>query len=226
MRIYAVPGPAPVIETFYHQILVPSFPPDELISAAEVQTIAAGDAGSVWLAQDEDGTILGGAVAEWDESTRVLLLGYLAVRPGTRGGGTGGPLYLAALASWRERFKPCLVLAEVEDPAAHDGSEAYGDPAARLRFYLNRGSRILDLPYFQPALGPEGFRIPGLLLLVLHADPVFAGAGDGTIDADVVRKYLENYQTEYEGKVAADDQAMELWRALDRPGGVPCRRSW
>lgn len=227
MRINEVPGPAPVIEAFYHQILVPSFPPDELISVDEVQAIASGDAGSVWLAQDEDEdeTILGGAVAEWDESTRVLLLGYLAVRPGTRGGGTGGPLYLAALACWRERFKPCLVLAEVEDPAAHGGSEAYGDPAARLRFYLSRGSRILDLPYFQPALGPEGVRIPGLLLLVLHADPVFAGAGEDTIDAGVVREYLENYQTEYEGKVASDDQAMVLWRALDRPGGVPCRLS-
>jgi hypothetical protein len=226
MRIYEARGPAPVIETFYHQILVPSFPPGELISIDEVQAIATGDAGSVWLAQDEDGTILGGAVAEWNESTRVLLLGYLAVRPGTRGGGTGGPLYVAALACWRERFNPCLVLAEVEDPAAYDGSEAYGDPGARLRFYLNRGSRILHLPYFQPALGPEGVRIPGLLLLVLHADPVFAGAGDNTIDAGVVREFLENYQSEYEGKVATDDQAMELWRALDRPGGVPCRDSW
>jgi hypothetical protein len=221
--MYEVPGSGPVIEAFYHQILVPSFPAAELIGLDEVQDIADREDASIWLAEDADGTILGGAVAEWDESVRVLLLGYLAVRPGLRGGGIGGPLYLTALESWRQRFKPCLVIAEIEDPSAHSGSEDYGDPAARLRFYLNRGSRILDFPYFQPALEPGRERVTGLLLIVLHADPEFAGAGDDTIDAGVVRKYLENYQTRYEGKVATDDQAMAMWRALDRPEGVRLR---
>ena len=103
-------------------------------------------------------------------------------------------------------------------------SEDYGDPAARLRFYVNRGSRILDFPYFQPALEPGAERVTGLLLIALHADPEFAGPGGAdTIDAEVVRKYLENYQTQYEGKVATDDQAMIMWRALDRPEGVRLR---
>src|SRR5579863_8148946 len=200
MRIYEASEPGPVIETFYRQILVPSFPADELIDLEDVQTLAASKAASVWLAENEDGTILGGAVAEWDESVRVLLLGYLAVRPGIRGAGIGGPLYLTALDSWRERFKPCIVLAELDDPAVHRGSEEYGDPVARLRFYLCRGSQILDLPYFQPALSPTKGRIPGLLLLVLHADPDFAEDDDNTIDAGIVRKFLENYQIQYEGK--------------------------
>ena len=224
IRIHEVPGPGPVIEAFYHQILQPSFRADALIDLDELQAIAAAsDKASVWLAEADDGTILGGAVAEWDESVRVVLLDYLAVRPGIRGGGVGGQLYLAALDSWRQRFKPCLVLAELEDPAVHSDSERYGDPAARLRFYVNRGSRILDIPYFQPALDPDSDRISGLLLIVLHADPDFAGADDGTIDAGVVRKFLENYQIQYEGKIAMDDQAMAMWRVLDRPEGIHLR---
>jgi GNAT superfamily N-acetyltransferase len=224
MRSYEVQGSGPVIEALYQQVLVPSFPPDELVSLDEVQEIADREDASIWLAEDDaEGTILGGAVAEWDASVRVLLLSYLAVRPGVRGRGIGGHLYLAALESWRQRFKPCLVIAEVEDPAVHTGSEDHGDPAARLQFYVDRGSRILDFPYFQPALEPGVERVSGLLLIVLHADPEFAGAGEDTIDAQVVRKYLENYQTQYEGKVATDDQAMIMWRALDRPEGIRLR---
>jgi hypothetical protein len=40
---------------------------------------------------------------------------------------------------------------------------------------------------------------------------------------EVVRRYLESYQIQYEGKVTTDDQAMEMWRALDRPGCVCLR---
>jgi GNAT superfamily N-acetyltransferase len=224
MHMYEAPSSGPVIEDFYRQVLAPSFPADELISLDEVQETADRQDASIWLSEDADGTVLAGAIAEWDDSVRVLLLSYLAVRPGIRGGGIGGPLYLAALESWRQKFKPCLILAEVEDPEAHRGSEDHGDPAARLRFYVNRGSRILDLPYFQPALEPGAERVYGLLLIALHVDPEFAGAGgSGTIDATIIRKYLENYQTQYEGKVATDDQAMMMWRALDRPEGVRLR---
>jgi GNAT superfamily N-acetyltransferase len=225
LRIYEVQGSGPVIEDFYQQVLQPSFPADVLIGLDELQEIANRDSGSVWLAQDADGTILGGAVGEWDESVRVVLLGYLAVRPGIRGGGIGGPLFLAALDSWRQKFRPCLVLAEIEDPAVpvHSGSEDHGDAGARLRFYLSRGSRVLDIPYFQPALEPGADRVSGLLLIVSHADPDFAGPEEGTIDPEVVRRYLEHYQIQYEGKVATDEQAMEMWRALDRPGAVRLR---
>ena len=131
--VYEVPGSGPVIEDFYHQILESSFPAAVLIDLDEVQDIAARDDASIWLAEDEDGTILGGAVAEWDESTRVVLLSYLAVRPGARGSGIGGPLYLKALDSWRQRFKPCLILAEIEDPAINSSGDDYGDPTARLQ---------------------------------------------------------------------------------------------
>jgi GNAT superfamily N-acetyltransferase len=223
MRIYEKHEPGPAIETFYDEVLKASFPATELVDLQEFQDIAASDEDSIWLIEDEDGTILGGATAEWDASLRVLLLGYLAIRPGTRGGGLGGSLYMAALESWREKYKPCLILAEVQDPAGHSSSEAYGDPAARLRFYLSRGSRILDLPYFQPALAPGLDRVSDELLVVLHADPELSGTRAGTVKADVVREFLEQYQIQYEGRIGADPQAMDLWRALDRPDGVPFR---
>jgi GNAT superfamily N-acetyltransferase len=218
-----VDGSGPVIEALYEQVLRPSFPDAELIELDELQGIADGDSSLIWLSEDAGGEVLGGAVGEWDESVRVVLLSYLAVRPGNRGRGIGGPLYLAALDCWRQRFEPCLILAEIEDPAVHSGSESYGDPVDRLRFYLTHGSRILDIPYFQAALSPEKGRVSGLLLIVLHADPQFAGAGNDTIDADVVRKFLENYQLQCEGKIGTDEQAMTLWQALDRPEGIPLR---
>jgi hypothetical protein len=142
------------------------------------------------------------------------------VRPGLRGGGIGGPLLDAAMTEWKRRYDPCLILAEVENPAQHHVSAAYGDPVARVRFYQRRGARILDLPYFQAALGPEKSRVHNLFLMVLHADPSFAGAGEDTIDGEVLRRYLEKYQIQCEGVIGTDDDAVALWQAVRRPNGV------
>ena len=43
MRSHEAPSSGPVIEDFYRQVLVPSFPADALISLDEVQEIADGD---------------------------------------------------------------------------------------------------------------------------------------------------------------------------------------
>ncbi|MEV6524403.1 GNAT family N-acetyltransferase [Longispora sp. NPDC051575] len=220
MRITELLTPGPQLDALYEEVLVPSFPAAELSSRAGITALVGSGRGPVWIATDDAGTVLGGAVGDWEPGPRVLLLSWLAVRPGHRGGRVGGPLLDAALAAWRAEYEPCLILAEVEDPTLHTGNEQHGYADARLRFYQRRGARALDVPYFQPALGPEGARVPGLLLLVLHADPEFAGAEPDTINADVLRDYIEIYQRECEGDVQSDDQAMELWRALDRPGGV------
>jgi hypothetical protein len=209
------------VDALYDEILVPSFPPDEMCSVSGVRSLANSGGGLVWAAFDEQGTVLGCAIGEWDEAPRVVLLSWLAIRPGGRGGGIGGNLLDKALAEWIARYSPCLVLAEVEDPARHAASEAHGDPVARLRFYQRRGGLILDVPYFQAALGPGKNRVPGLLLMVLHADAAFAGPEPRTIDGKVLREYLELYQRQCEGQVGTDEQAALLWEAVDRPGGVP-----
>ncbi|MGY0234545.1 GNAT family N-acetyltransferase [Longispora urticae] len=211
MRILAVSGPHPLLAEFHADVLTPSFPPSELGPLDEL------DGAHVRLALDDDGRVLGGAVGDWDPELRVMLLGYLALRPGIRGGGIGGALLDDTLAAWRTEHDPCLVLAEVEDPAAHAGAVAeHGDPAARLRFYRKRGARALDIPYFQPALSPETGRVPGLFLMVLHAAAEFR-AGEDAVTAAPVRSFMEGYFLETEGVVPTDPEARALWDALAGP---------
>jgi GNAT superfamily N-acetyltransferase len=225
MLVHELTAPGEKTRALYAEVLTPSFPPDELHSLRTLHGALEAGTGPIWIAEDDDGRILGGAVGEWDAENRVVLLSYLAVRPGTRGGGVGGSLLRAALDAWRSRLSPCLILAEVEDPAHFRGSEAHGDPAARWRFYQRQGGRALDLPYFQAALRPDTRRVPHLMLVVLHADPKFNVAGPDTVDPAPLRAYLEGYQRECEGAVGVDPQAMALWQALDRPAGVPFRDS-
>jgi GNAT superfamily N-acetyltransferase len=220
MRIAELTG-GPAVDEVYREILVPCFPPAERASLEGVRHLAGAGGGLVWAAFDERDAVVGCAVGEWDAELGILLLAWLAIRPGLRGGGIGGAVLDAAQAEWVSRYRPCLVLAEVEDPARHGDDEVYGDAVARLRFYQRRGARTLDLPYFQAGLGPGQLRVPDLLLLVLHMDERFAGPGPGTVDGTVLREYIEIYQRESEGQVATDEQAARLFEAIDRPGGVP-----
>jgi len=207
----------------HRDILEPSFPPAERPRPLELLALLARNH-PIWVALDGTGRVVGGAVCEWHPRLRVMLLAWLAVRPGARGGGVGGRLLDAAMAAWRTEYAPCLVLAEVEDPDHHRGSDLTGDPARRHRFYLARGARILDLPYFQPSLGRGLPRVPHLNLMVLHVDPPLHGRTPDTVDATVVRRYLQGYQRSCEGRVGTDEQSTRLWHAIDaHPDGVPYR---
>ncbi|WP_194891140.1 N-acetyltransferase [Catenulispora pinisilvae] len=205
----------------YEHILVPSFPADELCSIGDIAALASSGQHLVWVAAEPDGTVAAVAVGEWNPGPRVVLLSYIATRPGMRSGGVGGPLLDRALARWRDTFDPCVVLAEVEDPRHFTASEDHGDPVARLRFYTRRSARALDIPYFQAALGPGKQRVRNLLLMVLHAGPSFAGRGTDTLRGDFLRLYIELYQEACEGTVGTDPEALALFAAIDRPGGVP-----
>ncbi|GIG57241.1 hypothetical protein Lfu02_16130 [Longispora fulva] len=208
MRILAVSGRHPLLAEFHAEVLTPSFPPSELGPLDELE------GAHVRLAVDDDGRVLGGAVGDWAPHLRVMLLGYLALRPGVRGGGIGGALLDDTLAAWRAECDPCLILAEVEDPEAHAGTvEEHGDPAARLRFYRRRGARALDIPYFQPALSPGTGRVSGLFLMALHAAPEFLAGSDAVLAAPV-RSFMEGYFLETEGVIPTDPQATALWEAL------------
>jgi GNAT superfamily N-acetyltransferase len=220
MRIIKL-TPGGHVDELFNEVLAPSFPPEELCSLEDLQTMII-EGHPTLIALDDDDRVIGGAVGEWEPEPRVMLLSWLAIRPGIRGGGIGGALLSAATEAWSTDFAPCIVIAEVEDPAAHKGSEATGDPVARLRFYQRRGARALDMPYFQASLGEGLPRVPDLLLMVLHTEPQFAGTQPDTIDPAILRRYLELYQIQGEGQIATDEQAMTMWRALDAfPAGVP-----
>ncbi|TYP88020.1 N-acetyltransferase [Blastococcus xanthinilyticus] len=202
------------------ELLVPAFPPEELVTADEL--VQAVDAGSceVLLLEDAEGPL---AVAVGDRFTEagVVLLSYVATRPGARSGGHGGRLLDAALDRWRGWTGPCLVLAEVEDPGRHEASPERGDPVARLRFYARRGARRLDLPYVQPALRPGAVRVPDLLLLCLHAAPELR-RGPDAVDGRAVRAFLERLFTDGEGRLPTDPQGRALLAAAgERVAALP-----
>lgn len=210
----------PLVEPLYHEVLRPAFPADELMTLDELRNGLPTGAVEGSIAVD-DSRVVGAAIGEWWPSCRVMLLSYLAVVPAVRGSGIGTLPHTGQLDRWREKYRPCLVVAEVESPNGHHSSAAYGDPVARLRFYGRHGARVLDLPYFQPALSPQKSRVPDMLLLALHADPELTGpGGPGTAASAPIRTFLTEYLTLAEGGVGDDAATAALWRALDAPAGV------
>ncbi|RKR90327.1 acetyltransferase (GNAT) family protein [Micromonospora pisi] len=220
MKLVDLTG-GPLLEALHREVLATSFPPDQLVSLADLREQIETGLVVVTAAVDDDGRVLGGVVGEWSPASRVMLLSYLAVAADTRGGGVGRLLYTGAVETWPARHRPCLVLAEVESPVGRSGSEAYGDPVARLRFYGRHGARLLELPYFQPALAPGLSRVPDLLLLVLHADTEFQGAGGAdTVAGEPLSQFMVEYFEATEGGVPDDPAASALLHAMTSPGGV------
>ncbi|QUC00267.1 GNAT family N-acetyltransferase [Cellulosimicrobium cellulans] len=200
-----------LLRSLHRDVLVPSFPPAELVDEQELlDAHASGRLRSLGVV--EDGRVVAGVVGEWFADARVLLVLYLAIAPGRRGGGVGRRLVTTALDDWRA-LDPLVVVGEVEHPAHHTGSEAHGDPVARLRFYARLGARVLALPYFQPGDGPGGERVPALLLVSF---PLGQHAAEDDVPAAPLRAFLAENLRESEGTLA-DDAATR--RLLDAAGG-------
>ena len=219
--VVEVAGPGPLLEVIFTEILAPSFPPPEQSSLAALEAgLGRGDT-SVVAAVDEAGTPLAAAVGEWSAATGVALLAYLAVRPEVRATGLGGAVLEHAKRTWVERWAPALLLAELEHPAAHAGSAAYGDPARRVRFYHRHGVRPLDVPYFQPSLQAGLPRVYGIMLCVVTASPAAAGPAPDTVDGDRLRRFMTEYLVGCEGSVDDDPDSAALFAAFARADGVP-----
>jgi GNAT superfamily N-acetyltransferase len=223
-RIVQVDPAHPLFDAVYADVLTPSFPPEERGGLEELRAGALAGTSSVFAALDtdegEDERPAAAAVGDWSPETGVALLSYLAVRSGRRGTGVGGELLAAAMADWRERWRPALVLAEIEHPSAHAASEAYGDPDKRVRFYARRGMRVLDVPYFQPGLRPGSPRMYGFMLCALEVAAAGAGPGPDTVDGARVARFMTEYLQGCEGAVGTDPACLALFAALDRPEGV------
>lgn len=243
MRLRDVPaGEAgdPLLARVYAELLVPSFPPSELVSLDSLReglasgntvvtvafegdgpdgALAAGGAAGGDL--PVDGTPVGVAVGDWSPDSGVLLLSYLAVSVARRSGGVGSRLMGEVTGAWQDRYRPRLTVAEVEHPAAHDADELRGDPVARLRFYARHRARALDLPYFQPALDPRTGRVYGFLLIVLACREEGRGRRPDTVDPEPVRRFLAEYLLGTEGELGTDPAATALWQAVERPEGIP-----
>jgi len=215
------PGPAPAVvplttdaqlASLWRGVLEPSFPPAELMPLEDLRAgCRAGE--QTALGVERDGRVTAGIVASWSPSTRVLLVDYLAIAPGGRGGGVGGLLLDRSVAAWRAERSPALVLAEVEHPVHHPAHAQHGDPAARLRFYARHGARALALPYFQPGMGGPGSpRVPAMLLVALDVGEVRGGdpVPSDSVPGDPVRRFLAEHLVACEGSLVDDDATRRL----------------
>jgi len=136
----------PELAAVYADILSPSFPPHGLMTLERLTDEVENGTTSVRVVRDDAGNLAGTAIATWYLEARVLLIDYLALRPGQRGEGLGGALLNSSIDAWAAHYDPCIVIAEVEHPDAHDAHPQHGDPEARLRFYARQGARLLPLP--------------------------------------------------------------------------------
>ncbi len=205
---------------FYREILVSNFRADQMLSKEAFLAAQRSGVLRTVLAWDDEGDLVGGLTGEWYPACQVFLLDYLAVSPGFRGDGVGSALLQHGYRRWSQELSPILILGEVEDPRTFHDTE-FGDPPRRFRLYGRLGARVLGLPYFQPALGPSGFRVHGLLLMVFVAGSA-AYSGPASVAGKPLACFIRAYVTECEGQLREDDAELgRLLSACDQAGGVP-----
>ncbi|BBX45228.1 hypothetical protein GCM10009641_21810 [Mycobacterium cookii] len=209
------------LEAFYDEILTPSFDSAELEDRTELLDALA-DPESVTrgaIAFGATGSIAGGIVGDWFTGSCVMLISYLAARPGFRGHGIGEQLIREVLPAWTSCLGALLTVAEVEDPRFYRIDEQHGDPEARLRFYARLGARIIDIPYFQPALSKEQSRVRNLFLMQLGADESVTRQ-DNMLDSATLTRFIDEYLAATEGDVD-DDEVRALRAALQAKNAIP-----
>jgi GNAT superfamily N-acetyltransferase len=194
----------------YDELLVPAFPPAELMSR-EALDDERHDPGTGGVVLQQDGAPVAAMVTEDYLGGRVRLLAYLVVAERLRGARLGTYL-LSRLAE--ESADAHAVLAEIEDPRYHPVT-ATNDPVSRVRFYHRHGCRLLPVPYAQPALREGSPRVENLLLIAVapHAPE---------LDGNVVADFLDEYFAACEGpRVLTEDPQVRAIREAARgaPGG-------
>lgn len=199
------------LRRFYEELMVPAFPPAELMSLDALLAARSGAGFGGWLVMAGTDPVAG-MITEDCADGRVLLLSYVVVASHLRSQGVGRRLIDDLLVTGRAR--DMLVLAEIEDPRVIP-VEPGNDPLARLRFYSAAGARRLPLPYAQPSLRPDSPRVPGLLLIVL-------GQTGDEIDAGLVVDFLDEYYATCEGPevLTTDESYAALRRAATGQNGV------
>lgn len=185
---------ASLIERIYHEILEPSFSSDELDTLECVlDGLTEGGSYECWgLAALDGQTPVGNIMGYPYPESGVLLVGYVAARPGLYSRGVGGVLLAEAGRRWYGREGLTLVLAEIDDPRYHPAAGGI-DPVRRVGFYARHGTRVAVGPYFQPRLQGEGKkRVYDMFLAVLAARDEAIGPGPS-----LSGRQLSAFLTEY-----------------------------
>jgi GNAT superfamily N-acetyltransferase len=196
----------------YKEILEPSFGPDELDPLGTLlEGLSEGDA---WGLCALDGETPVGCVLGYPfPASKVLLIGYLAVKPDFRSSGIGGKLMDMVQQRWSGKDDLSLVLAEVEDPRRHSAT-GDSDPKRRADFYARRGAQVIVGPYFQPRLDGAGRqRVHDLFLTVLSANSQATTSENSLGTTQLTNFLLEYFRDSGEGSDfprAGDDEGNRL----------------
>ncbi|BAK34536.1 hypothetical protein MLP_15220 [Microlunatus phosphovorus NM-1] len=155
----------------FDNVLAPSFVFDELEPFEEFEAKLEENTTTLLVGVDGTDDIVAAAVFVNVRAASAVVLRQMATRQDLRGTGLGSELYRAFIQTLEDTEQPSLVLAEVQHPDYHEAHPHHGDPLSRLRFYGRFDARIIDVPYYQPALA-EGLKpVYGLLLLALYVRP-------------------------------------------------------
>ncbi len=199
-------------EVIYHEILEPSFDANELETLDSfLHGLTAGGSYATWGLCAMDGDTPVGCVMGYPcPESRVLLIGYVAVRSGHRDRRMGGLLLDEAERRWYGKADLTLVVAEIDDPRHHLAAGDI-DPERRVAFYARRGAQVVVGPYFQPRLAGEGKkRVYGIFLAVLSGSNGTVSAGP-SVSARQIAAFLQEYFGGEERDCSRDEDAERRW---------------
>jgi predicted N-acetyltransferase YhbS len=191
-----------MIERIYHELLEPSFGPNELDTLDTLlDGLAADGSYEAWGLCVLDGETPVGCILGYPcEQSGVLLIGYLVVNPRLRSQGAGSRLITEVRKRWFGNADYTLVISEVEDPR-HHVAEGGSDPVRRAALYARQGMQVVVGPYFQPKLDGEAKkRVYNLFLTVLNESSDPATWQDSVPGKQIADFLVEYFQSSGEGQ--------------------------
>jgi GNAT superfamily N-acetyltransferase len=202
----------PLVERFHRDLYMSAFAAQSEPLEVWRWALWSGEAPyrmALQLALDGD-EILGGIAFELYPKSGCGLVTYVVVAPQARRGGLGKTLRSGAARTLYAQGARA-VFGEVNDPRVPHSYETPEESWRRLERYQRWGSRVLDIRYVQPSLGPGLERDRGLVLL--------RHAGDAPplshMPGPVVRDFLAEFYQVTEDDRPLDD---ELRAVID---GIP-----
>lgn len=202
----------------YDNILVPSFHEDQMESLEEIITGVQKNIMYVIALKDDKHGYVAATVNYWYEQTSTLLVAYLAVSKKKRAKGLGTQVLHFTVEALETMLKPSLILCEANDPEFDAGSENYGDPSRRMKFYKNYGARIVDVPYFQAGPGLPIVMVNMWLLILPGKYPAGNVYNENReIKSSALHDFFLAYMEQDEEPEDADPALTALFESLKRP---------
>jgi len=153
-----------VLNAIYDELFTPAFAHNELEPLEALRGGLESDPPQAFglYTVDPSGSRIGRCIYYPYPEANALLLGYLAVVDGERSRGTGARLLEESRRAWFVSGEYDLVLAQLDDACVFPAANGI-DPERRIRFYANRGGKLICGPYFAPSVRPGGERVYDML---------------------------------------------------------------